>query len=396
MKRTLLTAVLFAVVVPAGAFAQGEPDLRELQLEECVFIFKSLEAKSVSLVGDFNSWNVAANPMSKRGTDNNWSTVVRLRKGKIYEYGFCVDGVVMLDPSNPVKTSDGKFSIYYTPGSAEKELVSGGIDFSDPKAIPAMFRRLEERLSYLSQTVSAMSQQLVKQSDIVIRKDVQIEEVRRDCENLRLERLALSTNLVQEQAKAADLSNRLADLKAESGPLAEKLREAEKTAEDCKRVAREREKKLNDALQEKLAADAKLKTAEEKVAALEKTVLDLQSEQAAAPTPPQNTDTTPPADATNPVTPPPATDTTATPPSAGGSVQGTVISISPRINLLAVDVGRLQGVAQGDEFIITREGKIVAKIAIESVESDSLSLAKVISPYKKEDLKEGDVVRSVK
>lgn len=395
MRTILSVVVVFAVLVPADAFAQREPDLKELQLEEHVFIYKSPDAKSVSLVGDFNSWDTTANPMSKRGTDNNWSTVVRLRKGKIYEYGFWVDGEIVLDPTNPIKTSDGKFSIFYIPDSPERELISGGIDFSDPKAIPAMFRRLEERLSYLTQTVSAMAQQIVKQNDIIMRKDVLIEKLNADCENLRLERLTLSMNLVQEQAKTAELRDRLAELKAETAPLAEKLREAEKTAEDCKRLLREREKKLNDALQEKLAMEAKLKTAEEKLATLEKTILDLQSRQAATLKQPQNIETTPSADATNPITQPPATGTTGTPPSVAGSVQGTIIHISPRSNLLAIDVGRPQNVAQGDEFIVIRGGKIIAKLVVESIEGD-FSLAKVLPPYKKEDVKQGDIVRSVK
>ena len=54
------------------------------------------EAKSVSLVGDFNQWNPASNPM-KQMPDGAWLLTLELRHGH-HRYAFLVDGVLTLDP----------------------------------------------------------------------------------------------------------------------------------------------------------------------------------------------------------------------------------------------------------------------------------------------------------
>ncbi|MDQ7780414.1 MAG: hypothetical protein RDV41_12025 [Planctomycetota bacterium] len=392
MKKAVFAAAIALIACPSLGLAQGEVDLGGLQLEECVFIYKSSEAKVISVVGDFNGWNHTTNPLTRRGTDDSWSAVVRLRKGKVYEYAFCVDGALIPDPANPVKTSDGRYSIYFTPGTPEKDPSSVGIDFADAKALPAVFRRLEERLNYLTQTLSSLSQQIIRYNDALVSKDAQIELLRKDCESLRLEKVGMSRDLVQEQAKLAVVTKSYEELRAESGPLADRLREADKVADENKRIAADRQKKLNDALNEKLTLEQKLKTAEERLAAAEKTLLETPSR------PPEQKPpvVVPPTDTTTPgtdTTEPPPTDTTAPAP---GSISGSIIVISPRSNLVAIDVGRQAGVEPNDGFLVVREGKIIAKLSIESVDGDALSLARVAAPYKKEDLRQGDTVQSVK
>jgi len=60
------------------------------------FICVAPQAQSVSLVGDFNKWNPAANPM-KRMPDGAWLLMVELAHGH-HRYAFLVDGKLTLDP----------------------------------------------------------------------------------------------------------------------------------------------------------------------------------------------------------------------------------------------------------------------------------------------------------
>ena len=60
------------------------------------FVCNATQAQSVSLVGDFNQWNPAANPM-KQMPDRSWLLNVELKHGH-HRYAFLVDGVLTLDP----------------------------------------------------------------------------------------------------------------------------------------------------------------------------------------------------------------------------------------------------------------------------------------------------------
>ena len=50
-----------------------------------------VEAKKVSLCGDFNDWNPKTTPMKKR-KDGRWSVTVSLKAGDDYRYKFLLDG----------------------------------------------------------------------------------------------------------------------------------------------------------------------------------------------------------------------------------------------------------------------------------------------------------------
>ena len=54
------------------------------------FRFKSGDAGTVALAGDFNGWSATAHPMRK-GPDDVWSIDVDLPPGR-HEYKFLVDG----------------------------------------------------------------------------------------------------------------------------------------------------------------------------------------------------------------------------------------------------------------------------------------------------------------
>jgi len=70
---------------------QPKPTLRAIN-----FICNAPQARSVSLVGDFNHWNPAAHPM-KQMPDRAWLLALELPHGH-HRYAMWVDGVVMLDP----------------------------------------------------------------------------------------------------------------------------------------------------------------------------------------------------------------------------------------------------------------------------------------------------------
>jgi 1,4-alpha-glucan branching enzyme len=61
------------------------------------FICFASQAKHVSVVGDFNGWNPAANPM-ERGADGNWTLRVELRHSH-HRYVYIADGQMTLDPN---------------------------------------------------------------------------------------------------------------------------------------------------------------------------------------------------------------------------------------------------------------------------------------------------------
>jgi 1,4-alpha-glucan branching enzyme len=60
------------------------------------FVCVAPHATSVTLVGDFNEWNPAANPM-KQMPDRSWLLTMELKHGH-HRYAFSVDGVLTLDP----------------------------------------------------------------------------------------------------------------------------------------------------------------------------------------------------------------------------------------------------------------------------------------------------------
>ena len=66
--------------------------------KEIQFSLLAIEAKKVSLVGEFNNWNPDADPM--QSDDNGtWTKTKMLSPGNI-EYKFWVDGEWMQDPVN--------------------------------------------------------------------------------------------------------------------------------------------------------------------------------------------------------------------------------------------------------------------------------------------------------
>jgi hypothetical protein len=69
------------------------------------FVIVAPSARQVSLVGDFNGWNVAANPMRESRDGQSWILEVPLAPGR-HTYAFVVDGDVLRDPTAPSLVDD--------------------------------------------------------------------------------------------------------------------------------------------------------------------------------------------------------------------------------------------------------------------------------------------------
>jgi len=60
------------------------------------FICNAPQARSVSIVGDFNQWNPLSHAM-KQMPDKTWLLNIELKHGH-HRYAFLVDGILTLDP----------------------------------------------------------------------------------------------------------------------------------------------------------------------------------------------------------------------------------------------------------------------------------------------------------
>lgn len=106
MRWLVIVAALSLVVACASAppAPAGGPELVEGGV---LFRYRSSDARKVHVVGDFNDWSPAADPMADDNRDGEWTLFYPLRPGR-YAYKFVVDGRTWIpDPSNPLSEPDG-------------------------------------------------------------------------------------------------------------------------------------------------------------------------------------------------------------------------------------------------------------------------------------------------
>ncbi len=89
--------------VPAASLARAlAPD----SLTPVQFVLIMPSAESVALVGDFNDWNVGAEPLQQASAEGVWSVTVPLAPGR-YRYTFVVNGNRWIaDPAAPTTVED--------------------------------------------------------------------------------------------------------------------------------------------------------------------------------------------------------------------------------------------------------------------------------------------------
>jgi 1,4-alpha-glucan branching enzyme len=105
MRRFLLK-ILFLVIFLLSIAGCAQKRLGpEITKDGVLFTFYAPTAKSVTISGSFNGWDIHKDRLSGPDTSGVWSDVIPLREGR-YEYLFIVDGKWQPDPSVP-EVDDG-------------------------------------------------------------------------------------------------------------------------------------------------------------------------------------------------------------------------------------------------------------------------------------------------
>jgi hypothetical protein len=116
----LLAAGLVGIGVFAGKFGNNRDDLsrvgppnRQAAVQQLPvstdsvvqFVYVAPQAKTVSIVGDFNGWDATKAPLT-RVNSNLWTVTLPLSVGR-HLYSFVVDGTWQPDPGAPRDPDDG-------------------------------------------------------------------------------------------------------------------------------------------------------------------------------------------------------------------------------------------------------------------------------------------------
>jgi flagellar motor protein MotB len=73
------------------------------------------------------------------------------------------------------------------------------------------------------------------------------------------------------------------------------------------------------------------------------------------------------------------------------NLKGKVVAVDPKYEFVVLDIGESQGVLRRGEMLVSRSGKLVAKIRILSVDANR-SIANVLPDWKRSEIMEGDAV----
>jgi hypothetical protein len=132
----LLAAGLVGIGVFAGAFGNNwgarkggdplgpvaaQPPVSRATDTVVKFVYVGPQASKVSLVGDFNDWDLAKTPMVRSANGGLWTVTLPLKAGR-HLYAFVVDGTTWAsDPGAPIAPDDGfghASSVRNVPGPA--------------------------------------------------------------------------------------------------------------------------------------------------------------------------------------------------------------------------------------------------------------------------------------
>jgi myosin heavy subunit len=73
------------------------------------------------------------------------------------------------------------------------------------------------------------------------------------------------------------------------------------------------------------------------------------------------------------------------------NLRGKVVAVDPKWEFVVLNIGGEQGVKEDGELLVSRDGKLVAKVIVRSVQKDR-SIANVVPGWQLGDIIEGDVV----
>lgn len=349
--------VLFAACLFAPRFAGADDGKVPFELQEVAFTYPDDNARAVCVIGDFNCWNEYIHDMQK-GPDGVWKKTLRLRKGRVYEYGFSVDGKWVADPKNPVKTATGNLSILFIPGGDVETALAGG-EVRPDVAVTLTYKKTQEQLDAIVRELAAMRVQSASHAGDLAKRDSELELLRNQVGSLRLEKTTLARDLDETRKQFEDLSKKVGT--SETG--AAKIADLEEKNKELTKSLTEAQNKLNRTLQDKLAQESLSSQTLKEYAEAKKQAKELdekchelmkeleEKNQILAATGVQSTP---------PVAPPKL-------PPLSRKVLGEVQVVSPDTNILIVTAGSEAGVREGDELVVLREGERIGKIVIEGV-----------------------------
>lgn len=78
-------------------------------------------------------------------------------------------------------------------------------------------------------------------------------------------------------------------------------------------------------------------------------------------------------------------------PTLPAGLKGKVLAVNPQWDFVVLDIGGNAGLVERGELLVNREGKLVAKLRVTSVEGNR-SIANVLPEWRVSDVREGDVV----
>jgi hypothetical protein len=107
LRVALAAAAALLVALTAGLitwrFLGAEARLVEVHL-----VLQAPQARSVSVVGDWNAWDPSRDRLRDPNGDGTWEIRLRLRKGEELRYQFLIDGERWVpDPQAPLQVDDG-------------------------------------------------------------------------------------------------------------------------------------------------------------------------------------------------------------------------------------------------------------------------------------------------
>lgn len=73
------------------------------------------------------------------------------------------------------------------------------------------------------------------------------------------------------------------------------------------------------------------------------------------------------------------------------NLEGKIVAVDPKWNFVVLNVGEDQGVLEDGEMLVSRDGKLVAKVIVRSVQKDR-SIANIVPNWRLGDVIEGDEV----
>jgi len=79
------------------------------------------------------------------------------------------------------------------------------------------------------------------------------------------------------------------------------------------------------------------------------------------------------------------------PPNLPAGLKGTVVAVDPKWDFVVLDIGGNQGLVPRGELLVNRDGKLVAKLRVMTVEADR-SIANILPEWKQAEVVTGDIV----